>query len=382
MTLPRRVEHLVIGGGLAGSMAGLRLAEAGREVLLLERERGPRPKVCGEFLSAEAVEYLRAAGVDPLRYGAQAVRGLRFSGGARVIETELPFSALSLSRTILDELLLRCAESSGCAVARGAAVERLTRADGEWQAATDDGAMVRAAHVVLASGKHDVRGWARAGGAQNDLIGFKMHWRLSPEQARELAGCIELHQFSGGYGGLVAVEGGAANLSLVVRRRLFQQLGSWPALLVHMRARNELLAARLAGAQPAWERPMAVSSIPYGYLARSSDGAWRVGDQVAVIPSFTGDGMAIAMHSACMAVERMSEGRSVVEYQRELAAQLRGGMRIATALSRLMASGIAGFVAPAAMAVLPYLLEPVARATRIPSSALPNKQWKAEGQLY
>jgi flavin-dependent dehydrogenase len=370
MTLPRKVEHLVIGGGLAGSMAGLRLAEAGREVLLVERERGPRPKVCGEFLSAEAVEYLRAAGVDPLRYGAQPVRGLRFSAGARVIETELPFSALSLSRTTLDELLLRCAESSGCAVARGAAVERLTRADGEWQAATDDGAMVRAAHVVLASGKHDVRGWARPSGAQNDLIGFKMHWRLAPEQARELAGCIELHQFSGGYGGLVAVEDGTANLSLVVRRRLFQQLGSWPALLVHMRARNELLAARLAGAQPAWERPMAVSAIPYGYLARSSDGVWRVGDQAAVIPSFTGDGMAIAMHSACLAVERILAGGTIEEYQRDLAAQLRGGMRIATALSRLMASGIAGFVAPVAMAVLPYLLEPIARATRIPAQAL------------
>ena len=92
--------------------------------------------------------------------------------------------------------------------------------------------------------------------------------------------------------------------------------------------------------------------------------------------------MAIAMHSACLAVERILAGGTIEEYQRDLAAQLRGGMRIATALSRLMASGIAGFVAPAAMAVLPYLLEPVARATRIPSSALPNKQWKAEGQLY
>jgi flavin-dependent dehydrogenase len=149
-----------------------------------------------------------------------------------------------------------------------------------------------------------------------------------------------------------------------------------------MSARNELLEARLAAAEPAWERPMAVSAIPYGYLARSSDGVWRVGDQVAVIPSFTGDGMAIAMHSASMAVESLLAGRSVPEYQERLGAQLRGGMRIATALSRLMASGIAGLVAPVAMAVLPYLLAPIARATRIPSSSLPNKQWRAEGQLY
>ena len=45
------VENLVIGGGLSGAMAGLRLAQAGREVVLLERERKSHHKVCGEFLS-------------------------------------------------------------------------------------------------------------------------------------------------------------------------------------------------------------------------------------------------------------------------------------------------------------------------------------------
>jgi hypothetical protein len=45
-------------------------------------------------------------------------------------------------------------------------------------------------------------------------------------------------------------------------------------------------------------------------------------------------------------------------------------MRIATALSRLMASGAAGVVAPAAMGVLPMVLGSIARATRIPGYAL------------
>ncbi|UWZ84021.1 NAD(P)/FAD-dependent oxidoreductase [Occallatibacter riparius] len=370
MILLSKIDCLVIGGGLAGSMAALRLAEAGREVLLLERERGPRHKVCGEFLSAEAIGYLRAAGVDPLRYGAQQVNGLRFSAGARVVETPLPFAAMALSRAVIDEQLLRCAESSGCAVAGGVAVERLVRASDAWHAHTEDGRTVQADNVFLASGKHDLRGWARPSGVQNDLIGFKMHWRLAPGQSHELARHIELHQFAGGYGGLVAVEDGVANLSVVARRSLFRELGGWPALLAHMRKHNTLLDARLADSEPAWERPMAISSIPYGFLAHSADELWRVGDQVAVIPSFTGDGMAIAMHSACMAAEMMLAGRGVGEYQQRLGAQLRGGMRIATALSKLMASGIAGLVAPFAMAVLPYLLEPIARATRIPSSAL------------
>ncbi|HEY3703981.1 MAG TPA: FAD-dependent monooxygenase [Terracidiphilus sp.] len=368
--MPQSVEYFVIGGGLAGAMAGLRLAEAGRAVLLVERERGPRPKVCGEFLSAEAVEYLRSGGVDPLRYGAQPVRGMRFSAGARVVETELPFPALALSRAVLDEQLLLRAEERGCTVRRGVTVQQLWRTDGAWQAFTDGGEMVRAEQVVLASGKHDVRGWMRAQGRQNDLVGFKMRWRLAAGAARELAGHIELHQFAGGYGGLVTVEDGAANLSAVVRRQLLQRVGGWPGLLVHMRTQNRLLNERLTGAAAAWERPMAIAAIPYGYMAREADGCWRVGDQVAVIPSFTGDGMAIALHSASMAVERMLAGASVDAYQRELAAQLRGGMRIATALSRLMASGGARLVAPMAMAMLPMVLGSIARATRIPARAM------------
>ena len=51
----RSAEHLVIGGGLAGSTMGIRLAAAGRRVTLLERELKAHHKVCGEFLSHEAV---------------------------------------------------------------------------------------------------------------------------------------------------------------------------------------------------------------------------------------------------------------------------------------------------------------------------------------
>ena len=48
---PSTVDHLVIGGGPAGSMVAIRLAAAGRDVVLIERERAAHHKVCGEFLS-------------------------------------------------------------------------------------------------------------------------------------------------------------------------------------------------------------------------------------------------------------------------------------------------------------------------------------------
>ena len=71
---------------LAGSMAALRLARAGRQVMLVEREVAAHAKVCGEFLSPEAVAYLRQAGVDPLALGAASIGRLRVLKGRRAIE--------------------------------------------------------------------------------------------------------------------------------------------------------------------------------------------------------------------------------------------------------------------------------------------------------
>ena len=65
-------------------------------------------------------------------------------------------------------------------------------------------------------------------------------------------------------------------------------------------------------AEPLLARPLTISGVPYGFLAppRPDDPVFRLGDQAAVIPSFCGDGMAIALHSAVLAAETVTERRS------------------------------------------------------------------------
>ena len=70
-------DAIIVGGGPAGASAGIHLAASGARVLLAERERFPREKLCGEFISPECLEHFERLGV----------LGEMGRGGARVSET-------------------------------------------------------------------------------------------------------------------------------------------------------------------------------------------------------------------------------------------------------------------------------------------------------
>jgi menaquinone-9 beta-reductase len=365
----RDIDNLVIGGGPAGAMVALRLASAGRNVILLEKESGPHHKVCGEFLSREAVDYLSQIDINPLDLGATPIRTLRVSAGSKTVTASLPFQALSLSRRILDAALLARAEENGCQIMRATAVESLDPEGNQWLASLSNGDSFRAPNVFLATGKHDLRSLPRSPGKQSDLVGFKMHWQLAPAQLRSLRDCMDLYLFSGGYGGLSLIEGDIANLCMVVRRSTLRRLGGWQDLLASILRGNCHLRQLLESGSPLWPRPLAISPIPYGYLVRESRGLWCVGDQAAVIPSFTGDGISIALHSAALAAQMFLAGSSAADYNRTLRAQLTRSMTLATSLSRAAVTGAGRTAAIAALTLAPNAMRWVAASTRIPQAS-------------
>ena len=364
---------LIVGGGVAGAASAIHLARAGHAVTLIEKETVAHDKVCGEFLSGEAVGYLAALGIDLEALGAVPISRVCFAGNER----RLPFAAFSLSRRVLDEALLAKATLAGATILRGRTVEGIYRDDTGWCVRLNSSLpqgeenSLTAHSVFLASGKHDVRGLKRAAGKQNDLVAFKMHWRLGLAQQRQLQGAVELFLFSGGYGGLEPVEDGKANLCFLLRRKILDRLGGWAEALSHIRQASPLLAARLSGAEALWEKPLAITAIPYGHVQRrSDDGLWRLGDQATVIPSFSGDGMAIALHSARLAAETYLAGGSAADYQERLAGDVTSQVALATGISRALVNPVGQFACKTASNIVPRLIGMTARATRIPQQAL------------
>jgi flavin-dependent dehydrogenase len=362
------VDTVVIGGGIAGSSAAIALAQAGHAVTLLEKEQQPHHKVCGEFLSHEALASLRSLGVNVTALGAVPIYSVRLAGRLGVTEIALPFPAMSLTRMRLDEDLLFKAASTGATVRKGKRVQKLERENKGWNVILNDESTLTAQTVFQASGKHDLHGHARPPGAQFDLVAFKMYWRLAAKQTAELQGHVELCLYRGGYAGLQPVEDGVANLCCLIRRSELQQLGGkWEALLQSMKNDCKHLDQRLADAEPLLSRPLAASAIPYGFIREHSDGLWHIGDQAAVIPSFTGDGMSIALHSGCLAAEMYHQGASSQAFQAVLHRQLAKQVPFATFLSQCLVAEPQRTLMEAVARVWPGVLKLVATRTRLQS---------------
>ena len=358
---------VIIGGGLAGGAAAVRLAQMGLAPLLLERSTAAHDKICGEFLSIEASQHLAALGLDVRHLGGTPIDTVRIRQGRQSAIQPLPFVATGLTRRTLDAALLEHAEQCGASVTRGLVVQRI-----------EDGQLVTAAGVIdegpmlLATGKHELHGAARdPDGTLNDVVGFKQYLRTTPALARAYHGVVEIVIVDGGYVGVQCVEGDRLNVCLVITKARFKALGSNWASLWRALVREPALEP-LADAEQLLPRPLTIAGVPYGYLAHPEMHVpwYRLGDQAAVIPSFCGDGMAIALHSGRLAANAVVAGATASAYQAQLYADVHRQVRLAARLQRIVSTPLGPFALMAGLRAIPGALRYLAHWTRIAPAAV------------
>lgn len=369
-------EIAIVGGGPAGASAACRLARAGRAPLVIERERAPRHRICGDFLSVEAQGYLADLGLDPRALGGAPIRTVRLACGSEIVEAPLPFEGVGLTRRRLDEALLRQAEAFGARVLRGPVVRAVEADRGGLRAVLRGQGEIRARAVLLAAGKHDLHAPRRPlHRHRNGLIGFKTYLALAPAARAALGDAVEIALFEGGYAGLQAVEGGLVNLCLLAPRAAFERAGrDWPGLLRQLAEASPHLGARLEGAADLLERPLSIAQVPYGFVHRDDGDApenlFRLGDQMGVIPSFAGDGIAIAMHSASLAAATILSDGSSASFHRRMRADIARQIRLASLLYGMSCAPLGRGLLLAALRLEPRLLRTLAAWTRIPAPRL------------
>jgi menaquinone-9 beta-reductase len=317
-----RTELVVIGGGPAGAAIASLAAARGAKTLLIEKDRFPRDKVCGEFLSAEGCAVLARLGLLPalIEKGAMPMDGcLLADPKGRSVTAPLPDlpgagrTAWGMSRAVLDEVLLNHAASCGVTVRERTTAIRPVLNNGRvtgviTRPANRDGGdeTVEAALVIAADGRRSMLQRALQPSLGDPLtttpkswFGFKAHF---PDRTRGLGKRIELFVFEGGYAGLGPVEGSRLDLALIARVDALNACGNSPQRLFEERMlRNPLLKERLGNDSPcsAWKT---IGPLRFNVRKAASHGAMFLGDAAGTIDPFSGEGMSNALHGAELAL--------------------------------------------------------------------------------
>lgn len=359
----------VVGGGVAGASCAIRLARSGLRVVVLEKESRARPKVCGEFLSGEGLPLLEELGVNLDSLGAARIERFRLHGPRLSAQAPLPLSGRGLSRASLDDVLLAIAESHGACLHRGARVRAVNHEGSGLRLEWESGA-VSARQIVWATGKMDGGPFAMRVGRDDEFVGFKLHVHLRDAALEVVTGHVELFVFSGGYAGLCPVEEKRLNLCFVLAREWARLAPQDPhELLEWLALRHSVLAERLWGAHPLYARAVTIGRVPYGFVRASplATGVSAIGDQAAVIPSLTGDGMTIALESARRAADALIHARPEGFHglQEEMARWLRPQIRFGFHIHRAFRYPVLMDLAALGMRARPKSLAWVFDRTRV-----------------
>jgi len=313
-------DVIIIGGGPAGCSAAARLASSGLRVILLEKSRMPRQKLCGEFITSECFPTLERLGVMEtlLAQGAQRINRLSLVAGngrrveAPVSEISDKAYALSLSRARFDHVLFESARQAGALCLERYSVKRCLyeggRVSGVEAMSLADGKTLRfdATLVVDASGRG-----SRVSLSKSDRVGgsrgsrpFALKAHLKGVEG--ISDQVELYFFPGGYGGLSAIEDGLANLCFITDEGTLKRAGGDPLSVLRQTVlSNSLARERLAGAQ-AVGKWVSGGPLIFGRRTPAAD-VIAIGDAGGMIDPFTGTGIQIALRSGELAADAIIE---------------------------------------------------------------------------
>ncbi len=332
-------DLLIIGGGPAGTSAAITAARQGARVLLLERGRFPRHKVCGEFVSAESLDLLAAlfdSGHAALLRDAIRIPHARLFLDGRILQTGVDPPAASIARLNLDAALWDSAAGAGVDTHQQTTVQGMT-GSGPFRSTTSAGEF-QARAVINASGRWSNLNQPENGKAREKWLGVKAHFAESSPNPS-----VDLYFFDGGYCGVQPVEvvgadsNGRVNACAMVRADV-------ASTLPEVFARHRELQQRSRNWQPLSE-PVSTSPLIFREPQPERDGMLMAGDAAGFVDPFVGDGISLALRSGALAArclapflrQEISLLEAVRQYRLLYEKQLASVYRTSSKIRRMLA---------------------------------------------
>jgi len=339
-----RADAVVVGAGPAGSAAAALLAQAGHDVMLIDKERFPRDKVCGDGLTPRAVKAMQILGLkdeaEGLAPGWHRQSGLRMYGGGVVLDLpwpeldDWPGHSVSATRSLFDHTLVQNAVAHGATLWEGTEVlgpvwtdESHGRVAGvSWRRKDADGEVIAQgevrAPIVLACDGGSSRFAIALGLHRIDSrpmgVAVRAYYRHNRPDLDVMEGFLELYrgkELLPGYGWIFPLDDGSADSG----QSGLLNVG-WGLLNTseHFRSTNyrKTLDEWVSGFPPEWGisketmvgKP-ASAGLPMGHNRKPPvyKGALLVGDAAGMVNPFNGEGISYAIEAGVFAAEAADE---------------------------------------------------------------------------
>ncbi|SNZ00002.1 NAD(P)/FAD-dependent oxidoreductase [Flagellimonas pacifica] len=297
-------EVLIIGGGLAGLTAALDLSKKGKKVLVVEKNKYPNHKVCGEYVSNEVKPYLTQLGVilDGLELPKIDTLHLSTQKGKQ-ISVKLPLGGFGISRYAFDHQLYLLAMENGVGFIF-ATVENVQYKDDRFLVKLSSKEEVISSVVIGAYGKRsniDMKLKRDFIQQKSPWLGIKCHYVNNSHPSN----VVGLHSFPGGYGGLSLTEKGDVNFCCLVKYENFKKEKDIASFNKNVVYQNPVLKDFLSRATPKFEKHLSIAQISFEKKQAVYNHIVMCGDTAGLIHPLCGNGMAMAIHSAKLAAEQV-----------------------------------------------------------------------------
>jgi flavin-dependent dehydrogenase len=364
----RKHEVLIVGGGLAGLVSSLLLAQEGHEVTVVEKKVYPFHRVCGEYVSNEVLDFLKRNGLYPAGLELPNIDTFEFSDTrGSSVRLPLDLGGFGISRYVLDEWLYRLACQRGVNFLTGTTVTGLQFIAKEdlFQVELSDFQVLQVPYVLGAFGKRSKLDQVLERpffSKRSPYIGVKYH-----VQAEGSSNTVALHNFQGGYCGFNAIEEGKFNLCYLGSRDQLRAYGSIPEMEQAVLWKNPLLKRIFQESDFLWEKPEVITEINFERKLPVENHLLMMGDAAGLITPLCGNGMAMAMHSALLVTEALREGKTRQEvelhYSKQWNALFYQRLGVGRAIQGLFGSGRGSVIARNLIAHVPFVARTLLKNT-------------------
>ncbi len=352
-------DAIVVGAGPAGCVSALEMAGAGLKVLLVDKHRFPRDKICGDAISGKSVEVLERLGLigKICDAGALPSWGITF-GGPSGVEVSIPFSSNGdaggyvCRRVDFDEVMYDAAVVSGAEIWQECEVKGLLRSGEQVTGVTvsrPDGTVteVEAPVVIGADGAYSIVAKELGFDQLDDrhYVGALRAYYQGVSGFND-GNFIEIHfvdEILPGYFWIFPLSNGGANvgvgmLSGSIKKNEVRLRSLLDKLVEHPRFRDRFANAERIGKVKGW-------GLPLGSRPRKMAGnGWMLtGDAASLIDPFTGEGIGNALVSGAIAAEWVARANTEADYssaflqgyEREVMGALRDELQMSYLMQRI-----------------------------------------------